>query len=278
MNKQSINLIVALEAEALPLIEFFGLKQLQSNGHMNLYAKERLNLVVSGIGKESAANAVDWIHTELPDQNKAWLNVGIAGHGALDVGDGFLANRITDEAIEKSWYPVFTFVHHGRSGPLTTVDDVETEYPHPVGYDMEASGYFIAANRISTAEMVHSYKVVSDNPQASVLTITPAMVSEIIEDNLNEIRDIVDELDKLVSHVTQRHSLQENIGPFLGRWKFSVTQVHQLKKLLQKSKVLGYEVNIESDSLRNCQNARAVIKVLNHCLNSHWLDSGASNV
>ncbi len=278
MTNQSVNLVVALAAEAVPLIECFELKPLESSRNFRVYGNEQLQLAVSGMGKQAAESAVHWLHADAPESCRAWLNIGIAGHGSLEVGDCFLANRITDHATGKSWYPVITFAHDCRSEPLMTVEKVETNYPLPVGYDMEASSYMLAANRYATAEIIHSYKIVSDNPQVPVSQITPAVVSELVRNKANEIKNVVNELDRLVHQLKKRQSLDDDIKPFLERWKFTVTQKHQLKHLLQKNKALGNEIAIESESLRYCQNARVVIKILQQLLDRHWMNSEASNV
>ena len=46
-------------------------------------------------------------------------------------------------------------------------------------YDMEASGFFLAANKFSTKELIHSLKIVSDNESLSSQTFSKEEIKRI---------------------------------------------------------------------------------------------------
>ena len=101
-----INLVVALPAEARPLIKHYSLNRQQAHDAFPLYRNERMALVVCGPGKIAAATATTWLAELIPGkQRAAWLNIGVAGHATHDIGTGLLVNRISDHASNKSWYP-----------------------------------------------------------------------------------------------------------------------------------------------------------------------------
>ena len=278
MTRQGINLVVALRAEASPLIESFGLTQLNSKEKHEIYTNDHLSLIVSGMGKAAAENAVQVLYAQVPDQISAWLNIGIAGHGLFEIEQGFLASRITDQASSQSWYPMIVYPHDCAVSPLMTVNEVELQYPEPIGYDMEAAAFFSAAKRHTTVELVQNYKVVSDNPHHSVSRITPARISKLIEMRIEEIRQLINALDQLVAQVGAIRSIDGRLEPFFERWKFTVSQQHQLKRLLQKNNALSHQFNAESHTLQQCQDARAVIRILQDNLDAHWGLNGGVDV
>ena len=278
MTEHGINLVVALRAEASPLIESFGLKHLCAKEKHEIYANDRLSLIVSGMGKAAAANAVQVLHAQVPDQINAWLNIGIAGHGLFEVEQGFLINRITDQESSQSWYPMIVFPHECVVSPMMTVNEVELRYPEPIGYDMEAAAFFSAAKRHTTVELVQSYKVVSDNPHHSVSRITPARISKLIEMRIEEIRQLINALDQLVAQLGAIRSTDGHLESFYERWKFTVSQQHQLKRLLRKNNALSHQFDADSHAFHQCQDARAVIRILQDNLDAHWGSNGVVDV
>ena len=89
-----INLVVALKAEARPLIRYYGLHDRHPDTAFPVYQGTGMTLIVSGPGKVAAASATAWLQDAVNrEQRSAWLNIGIAGHAAYAVGDGFIANR-----------------------------------------------------------------------------------------------------------------------------------------------------------------------------------------
>ena len=98
-----INLVVALQAEARPIIEALGLVQDSQAGIIPMYCNGSVSLVVSGIGRPFCAAAVTHLfHRTAQDKDQAWLNIGIAGHQQVPVGSVILASRITEHVSGRS--------------------------------------------------------------------------------------------------------------------------------------------------------------------------------
>ena len=266
----SVNLIVALKAEAQPLIELFELKPLPVDETISIFGSNGVTLALAGMGKSSAAHAVQCVNNTKQNCVNAWLNIGIAGHGVFDVGQGFMANRIVDQTTMKTWYPQFVFQPVCRTGTLVTVEKVETAYSDPVGYDMEASGFYPTAVNYSTIELVHSYKIVSDNPRNSVAKVTGSNINDLIESKLSDIQRTVDSLKKLTAEVATRSPSNELLHQFLQRWNFSVTQQIQLRSLLRKTNVLKVDIDVESNEFISCRDGRSALKVVERTVESHW--------
>jgi adenosylhomocysteine nucleosidase len=163
-----LRFVVALQAEARPLVERFGLTPV-SEGPFPVYHGEEVWLIVSGQGKAAAAAATAYLHLVSGGApGRAWLNVGLGGHGLRPLGEGVVAHKISDAASGVSWYPQIVIDSPSPTAPLLTAERVEEEYEPPWVYESEAAGFFPTACRFSVAELVHCYKVISDNPDATL--------------------------------------------------------------------------------------------------------------
>lgn len=259
-----INIVTAFPGEARPLIDCLGLTAKDTRGPGTLYHSGKCRLVVSGGGKARAAAATAWLQETGPlNGNAAWLNVGIAGHASRPVGDGALAHRITDHETGQSWYPPQV---HGlilTTDTLVTVDIPESAYPEHVLYDMEATGFYPVACRSTTAELVQCYKVVSDNRDNPVAGVTPSQAEALISGRLADITRLVTVLDELSDAVIGRRVPENSITRFTSRWRFTVSQRHQLEKLLTRWDALLPEQPPWCNELQTRQQASQVL---------HWLE------
>ena len=269
---QGVNLVVALLAEARPLIDYFGLHRtpVPASDDLRIFSNERINLVVSGVGCRAATRAIQNLACSTNHNLRAWLNIGVAGHGAMEVGESFLAHSIIDRITAKSWYPMFVFEQRHRTSALMTVSEVETEFPEAIGYDMEAAGFYAQAIRYSTVELIHCFKVVSDNPGVPATHLNSRILSNYIEGKLPLIQELVTSLDILVTEVTSRIPSAQLLERFFTRWNFTVTQQHQLKILLQKSNVLGIGIKESCTRLNGATDASTVLRLITENLESYW--------
>ena len=165
--------------------------------------------------------------------------MGIAGHQSLALGTPFMAHKIIDSGSNQSYYPAFPFHTLCPTYPLITVEQVETNYDTPSGYDMEAAGFWPIASRFSTSEIVHCIKIVSDNPSHPTSQIN----KQRIEEWCTAALDLLDNLIAVLAGLAQQHSIQTQAPAFLHecqkKWHFSVSQKHQLKYLLTRWQSLG---------------------------------------
>lgn len=259
-----INIVTAFPGEARPLIAHLGVSDRYEEGPYTLYRNENRRLLITGGGKAQATAATGWLRdTDPASANAAWLNIGIAGHACRSIGEGVLAHHITDRGTGQNWYPPQV---HGLTEPsdrLITVDQPETAYPEVALYDMEAAAFYPVACRTSTAELVQCYKVVSDNRDTPIAAITPKLGEALITDRLADITRVVTTLEALSEALNARTIADERLGVFMDRWHFTVSQGHQLEKLLRRWDALLPDQPVWCKELRTRQEASKVL---------HWLE------
>ncbi len=256
-----LHLVVALPAEAQPLAERFRLKGLQSRGPWPIYEGEEMRLVVSGIGKVAAAAAASHLQGffRAPRQ-LAWLNLGIGGRGDAPLGEAFLAHKVTDRASGKNYYPSLSFETPCRTAAFLTVDRPEADFPGAEVYDLEASGFLEAAGAFSTAELVHSLKIISDNRASPHQNITRKRVEALIAARLEAIEAVIRALLGLAGELRALHREPAALQAFAERWRFTVTQERQLRRLLRQLQAIGLKP--EPERFSGCKAAGDVLSRL----------------
>jgi nucleoside phosphorylase len=192
-----INLVVALNSEAGPLVRHYRMSRHRETSGYRVYARDDMRLVVTGVGKMNAAGGVAYLGGRDPGLNRAWLNVGLAGHECLAVGTGIVAHKITDRMHARSWYPRQADDFPGIGGHVVTYDHAITDYPPSAVCEMEAAAFYFIAKRFSGGELIQCYKVVSDNAANGIAAVSPALARELIGDNLNNIDGIVSRISDL---------------------------------------------------------------------------------
>lgn len=159
-----INLLVALPAEAKPIVARFGLERVQRDLGFPLYQREHVALVVSGPGKVNAAAATGALGAQIGRHREAiWVNLGIAAHAERNVGEVLLARSITDAGTGQVWCPILPKSDPFIADSLETLDRPDMSYEHGGMVDMEASGFFPTACRYADDGCVQVLKVISDN-------------------------------------------------------------------------------------------------------------------
>ena len=261
-----LNIVVALPAEARPLLDHFKLRDKQHNTAFPLYRKADMALIVSGPGKVAAAAATALLAgvTTSPG-TRAWLNIGIAGHAQHTIGSGFMAHRITDSASGKSWYPPQLLDLSIPTDTVITVDLPENSYPADALYEMEASGFFPVACRFSSSELAQCFKVVSDNKTRGSSAVTAKLCTQLINDRLADIDSLVNALAAMADDYSAWHAPHPDLEQLATRWRFSVTQQHQLAGLARRWKVLAADQPIWLEQLEKTRSAAAVLS----CLEQH---------
>lgn len=230
-------IVCALACEAKPIIARFRLQLMDSPAPFPLYTKASIYLIITGVGKIQTAAALGYLQglTGNP-KHSAWLNVGIAGHASLPLGTGILAHHIVDQTSGRSYYPTFVIARPVATASICTVDRPETSYEEERVYDMEASAFWSVASRFTTAELIHCYKVISDNRQSGTGYLTKNQVEELIERHMDSIESFMKSLQKLSDSLINLELSNDEINPFLKQWHFTSTQQCQLKRLLQQWK------------------------------------------
>jgi hypothetical protein len=199
-----LRFVVAFQAEARALVERFSLEP-AGEGPFSVYRGEDAWLIVSGLGKAAAAAATAYLHLfSGGEMGRAWINVGLGGHSARPVGEGVIAHKISDGASGASWYPQLVVDSPRPTVPVLTVEKVEEEYSPPWVYDTEAAGFFPTACRFSTAELVHCFKVVSDNSDATLSRrMSSTFLEHLIARNLGDLETFSRDLAALAAELAR---------------------------------------------------------------------------
>ena len=229
----AIALVVALVAEARPLVARFGLRHLHNDGQSVAYGDEGLTLTVTGPGKDAAAAAMARLQgLGASDAPAIWLNVGIAGCGHLPLGTAFMAHAIVDQRSGERHYPTFPFRPPCPTTTVITVAHPVDEYDADCAYDMEASGIFEIAR--GSSELVHSLKIVSDTTPQERRELSARRVEELVESCADQIETTLALLGSLAdrpSPLSERDPLAKEL---LARCHFTITESRQLLQLMER--------------------------------------------
>lgn len=222
----------ALHAEARTLIKFYGLKRQHEEHAFACFKSGDLCLVESGSGKINTAAAVGWLSSRVAVANPVWLNLGLAGHANDPIGSLRLVHRVEDQDSGHRWYPSMLAAQRPESHALLTVNQPVSDYPDDVMVDMEASGFFTAAMRFTTIELIQSLKIISDNRQQPPVRMKARDVDSLFEPQLDEIDNYIQQLISLRRNLDDPTA--EELEQLLQRYHFSAYQRHALHRLLQR--------------------------------------------
>ncbi|MCB2264373.1 MAG: hypothetical protein LGR52_15760 [Candidatus Thiosymbion ectosymbiont of Robbea hypermnestra] len=192
MPESSVKLVVALPAEAKPIISRFGLERVQPDLGFPRYRRGRMTLIVTGPGKiEAAAGTALLGALDGYSREAIWVNLGIAGHAERAIGEVLLASSITDAGSGRVWRPILPQDRPCPTDKLLTLDRPDSHYQHEGLVDMEASGFFPTACRFSGAERIAVLKVVSDNPGTLARGLRANQVSRLINGALGTLEALL---------------------------------------------------------------------------------------
>ncbi len=250
-----IHFVVALRAEAGPIIERFGLRGEAHRAPFAFYQGKDARLVVSGVGRVAAAGATAYLATRCPEPRAAWLNLGTAAHRTFDLGEAVIADQIIEAASGRSWYPPLIGAGDLRSASVCTVDRIETDLTDQHLYEMEAAGFYSTVVRWSSTELVRVLKVVSDRGEESLRPFDRDRVAGLIEGVLEAVDSEVESLRELATRLP--HPSGEGFDVLGERWRFSFTQRRRLQRQAVRAAALGREV--DSLELGGCSSAAAVL-------------------
>lgn len=233
-----LHIICALKPEAGPLQAYFDLQPLAGETSISGNSAARISLTLSGIGRSAAAAAVARTRDHFrAGKSHAWLNIGIAGHAGLPLGQAVIVNKVTDANTGQTWFPSRVFTTTLPARDLLTLEQPDDNYREDL-FDMECAGFFQAASECATLELVQALKIISDNADRPMSGINPDRVERLVRQNLPVIEEITEQLLAL-SELQQRLI---DPGPdyhaLIRRRRFTASQQHQLQSLLRKWRAL----------------------------------------
>lgn len=267
-----MNFVCAFLSEATPLIDELGLKKAHS-GSFTLYQKREHRLVLSGMGTEKIAQSVSFLHQLAPRPSVPWLNIGIAGHGRAEIGSAHLVVKCTDSKTQKSIYPPQLFSSLLPKTMLETVEQPVSEYKSEYAYDMEGFGFFKTASHYSSAELVQSVKVVSDNPDNPVSQFDKSTVHEMISSHLPSIIHIINEMETLSHQILPDPKIELCFNKIFPCHPFTETQSHQLRKAIRQAISLGLPLSELEDASQDSTDSRGALREINQLLDRKRLYS-----
>ncbi len=193
MNKKDarLNILVALPCEAKPINRLLDLKRLQPDGDLPLYGSQDCLLVLAGHGMQAAAAGTRYLHQHNRNNNPSWLNIGIAGHVELPLGEALIAASVIAPDDEQTWVTAVPEQLGCPQGTVQTVTQPLAGYPGKAAYDMEAAGFVSTATAFSPIEKIHVLKVISDNSDNPSSGINAKMVTRLIQAQSRLIRQLV---------------------------------------------------------------------------------------
>ena len=259
-----LNIIVALACEAKPLVDRYRLAKQHCTafphfcGRVDDQREFNVNLVVSGIGTENMAAACGWLGALTVDSTCAWLNIGIAGHADLLIGEIALVVSSSRLNSDRNYYPPLVAKWHGKGVPLLSCNEPCSDYPDGHAVDMEASAFFAIATRFTTTELVQSLKVISDNGKSGLPALDASRFSALIAAQTDRIDGFARNLVKLVPPINERSDLLDNIQHL----HVTVSQLQQFGDLLNKLANLGVDDARLAEKLNAAKSMRQLLTEL----------------
>lgn len=263
-----INIVVALPCEAQPIVKFFNLPKIRQTRVYHIYGNDQMRLIVSGVGKIYSAAATAYLQAVSEQEADmpypcAWLNVGVAGHGNLQPGTPVLAHTIRDAASGICYYPGLQFEPMAVTRQCITVDSPETEFACESVYEMEAAGFYASASRFSSCELIHCFKVVSDNSATGIQHVDKAAVSQLITDQLTLLQGLISILNNMTEIIAVPETISNDMTALAKDYHLTKTQNAQLRRLLNRWYALNLGPLMQHKLVRDNANTKELLRKLN---------------
>lgn len=254
-----LNLVVAHKLEATALVSEFGL--IQESSSPLVYGDEgSLRLIVSGEGSAASAAAVHYVVENTNDSVvPGWLNIGIAGHQSMDIGQAIVINKLVQSASGAVHYPIPMFSQF-PCGELHTVDAPEFTFGHNVAYDMEGFGFYSAAIQHTTMELVQCFKIISDNRQQDANSVNPQLVREIFAANMTRIKALIAAHLELLGRYQEYYADPIELVEIYASMHLTATQRVQVRKLVQRFHALNRRQELAEILLAKNLDGRNLVK------------------
>ncbi|MDE0284731.1 MAG: hypothetical protein OXN26_09320 [Gammaproteobacteria bacterium] len=257
-----LHIVCALKPEARPLLDRFGLRALPDEPRIYHNAGANISLTLSGIGKSAAAGAVARTHEYFDaDRSHAWLNLGIAGHAGLPLGQAVMVKKVTDAASGQTWFPSRVFPVTIPAHDLVTLDEPSNDYREEL-FDMECAGFFRAASDIATLELAQAVKVISDNAGQPMDGVNPDLASRLIKQNLPVIENITEQLLALSELLRDLNDAGPDYQAITRQRHFTVSQQHQLRATLRKWRTMQPKDRSPAELVAGKKSAAEVLRYL----------------
>ncbi len=166
-------------------------------------------------------------------KNNIWVNFGIAGHIAHNIGKIFLINKIIDRETNTNYFPHIIKNCNLNQNSCMTYSKQNFIYTNDLS-DMEASGFFMSAEKYSTKEMISSIKIISDNKKERIDFSDKKKVYEIIKPKVKQISLYKEDILKIwKKFYLSKTTIDEKVKKILENSKLSFFQKKEYTKILE---------------------------------------------
>ena len=127
---------------------------------------------------------------------------------------------------------------------------------------MEASGFYATATRFSTSELVHCFKVISDNKDQPASRVSEPLTQRLIEQNIDTIDQVLNELDQMAGQLETIEAIPKDFQFCCERWHFTSYQQSVLQRSLKRLEALSYNNDFFYDEVCRLKNGKDVLRYL----------------
>ena len=248
------------------MLDYFSMQPLADRVPIYGNPERQITLTISGIGKPAAAAAVTRTRDYFKaGRSHAWLNLGIAGHAGLPLGQAVIIKKVTDTASGQTWFPSRVFDTTLPARDLLTLEQPRSDYRKEL-FDMECAGFFQAVTGFATLELVQAVKIISDNTDQPMEGVAPKLISRLMRQNLPVVEDIIRQLLSLSALQQRLNDPGPDYHAIIRERHFSVSQQYQLQTLLRKWYALFPGKSGLADRLAGQKSARLILEFLRNDL------------
>jgi hypothetical protein len=186
-----LNIVVAMKAEAAPLIEGFSLLRRDENTAYPIYSGSRVKLGICGLGSDNARELTRLLLNEADPHHQIdashWINFGIAGSADRKVGDLVQAHCVTDASTGQAWELGVRDTLQLSAAHVFTVRIPQLVYQRDRVYDMEVAGMLSELSGRELLGRTSSLKLISDGPGAPADNLTKNEIHQLIQNRKKDI-------------------------------------------------------------------------------------------
>jgi len=246
LKTKTVNFLVALKHEALPIIDYFELT-LNNKKYRNIFSNVEKNvfLIIAGIGIENSKKAVNNLKQLNNNKDDIWVNIGIAGHKTFKVGSIYEVKKVISSNNENTFF-TNSFYNEVPTSTVCCVNKEEKKYNNKYLYDMESCGFLEALDSFTIKENIFMFKIVSDNLQFRPKSYKNFAIS-FISKHIRKIDNIVDQYRNKPLENFYDISLMLNI--IKNKYYITFYNKKKKEKILTKIFVIKNHKEIEYDVL-----------------------------
>ena len=246
LKTKTVNFLVALKHEALPIIDYFELT-LNNKKYRNIFSNMEKNvfLIIAGIGIENSKKAVNNLKQLNNNKDDIWVNIGIAGHKTFKVGSIYEVKKVISSNNENTFF-TNSFYNEVPTSTVCCVNKEEKKYNNKYLYDMESCGFLEALDSFTIKENIFMFKIVSDNLQFRPKSYKNFAIS-FISKHIRKIDNILDQYRNKPLENFYDISLMLNI--IKNKYHVTFYNKKKMEKILTKIFVIKSHKEIEYDVL-----------------------------